>query len=301
MTVHNQSTDCLIRNRGAPQPKYAFLQDTPFLDSPSHYKTTEMSATCTQGWMKKTAYIFNVYLNDHNQWDWKGVSTVDFWIPVRSRWTSYAEFEDFFHSAEPTFKKGSHYRISALPEPLVGCEPLLACCQVLPLTFVKAKRWYIYEQPPANNSNETIHHSTHIKSLETAVDQLTNLTNLLLKLQSPSGRTPQVSLPETEICDNTNETADHIEISEFSELQVCRSPPHVTTPQHIEDDIVTEDTTEHTHVNATTTMSPEPLTLSNIYQSSEDILSERPCTVSPLSPVSFDSESSEWLYLSGED
>lgn len=261
-----------------------------------------MSTTRTHGWMKKTAYIFNIYLNDHDNWDWKGVSTVDFWIPVRSRWTSYADFETFFHSVEPAFNRNSHYRISALPEPLVGCEPLLACCQVLPLTFIKAKRWYLYEQPPQNDSFGSIHHSTQNKSLETAVEQLTELTRLLLQLQKP---TVEVQHTETQTRDNLAETemlslnndSDLFEPEVFSSPLRVSSPPHVTSPQLIEDDILTVEV----NVYPSAAQSPEPLTL-DFFNASEDLLSERLSdTATPLSPVSFDSESSEWLYLSGED
>ncbi|KAG5358094.1 hypothetical protein CJU89_4592 [Yarrowia sp. B02] len=170
-----------------------------------------MSSQKTPGWMKKTAYISNIFLNDQVQWDWKGVSAVDFWIPVKSRWTSYADFAEFFHAAEPAFKLQSHYRISALPEPLVGCEPLLACCQGLPLTFVMAKKWYIYEQPPENDPSETIassqqwtHMQAHIRSLEAAVEQLTTLTVALQRVNLREA--PVLNMETRSVDDVSHET-----------------------------------------------------------------------------------------------
>lgn len=272
-----------------------------------------MSTSRVHGWMKKTAYIFNVYLNDHDQWDWKGVSTVDFWIPVRSRWTSYADFETFFHSVEPAFNKNSHYRISALPESLVGCEPLLACCQVLPLTFIKAKRWYLYEQPPQNDpSSGPPNHSTQIASLQTAVDQLTELTRLLLQLEKPSAKvqhTETQTRAEPETRDNLVETETRDNLAELETLsfdndshlfepEVFSSPLRVSSPQDSDDSDGSDDDiiTVAVHVS-----SSDAVTL-DFFNAREDLFSDSfSHPPSPLSPSSFDSESSEWLYLSGED
>lgn len=259
-----------------------------------------MSTTRVHGWMKKTAYIFNIYLNDQDQWDWKGVSTVNFWIPVRSRWTSYADFETFFHSEEPAFNKNSHYRISALPESLVGCEPLLACCQVLPLTFVKAKRWYLYEQPPQNDSSSCGYHSTQTAALQTAVEQLTELTRLLLQLENPSAGVQDtethVNLAETETLSFSSGNDSHL-----FEPEVFSSPLRVSSPQNSDDEDHYDDEEDGIVAVAVHVSSSEPVTL-DFFNAREDLFSDSLASPpSRLSPVSFDSESSEWLNLSGED
>lgn len=132
-----------------------------------------MSATLTAGWMKKTAYFFNTFEDDNGNWDWHGISSVHFWIPTNSRWMSYADFATFCLSVNPSFNPKSHYKISALPEPLVACEPLLAACNQLPLTYIKAKKWYIYEQPPVGRRNvEQPDLSAKVARLQKQLDDL---------------------------------------------------------------------------------------------------------------------------------
>lgn len=244
-----------------------------------------MSLSPTRGWMKKTAYIFNIFLNDQDQWDWKGTSAVEFWTPVKSRWTSYADFEQFFGDADPTFRKSSHYRLSALPEPLVGCEPLLSCCKVLPMTFVKAKRWYIYEQPPESDHEpidhrqELIHMEDQIAALEKAVRELTGLVQ---QLQKPS---VEVSHTETQtLTEGTPPTVARALNFENDIVQVLNGPP----PGLLEFEIFRQNELE---VRRRRGIDP-PL-------SEEPVLSDPLLSDTPLSTTSLGSES-EWLYLSDE-
>ncbi|KAG5361507.1 hypothetical protein CJU90_2892 [Yarrowia sp. C11] len=251
-----------------------------------------MSTTKQHGWMRKTAYIFNIYSSE-NQWDWKGVSTVEFYIPVRSKWTSYADFESFFHSVEPQFNLDSHYRISALPEPLVGCEPLLACCQVLPLTFVKAKKWYIYEQPPVGASPGQADQAAQIDALEAVVERL---NDMVLSLESSLTR----ERPLNGVRDYSRESvhgSDTVSNSFVHSRSLLRSPPHLTTPH--EDDIVSsEDVLSSEEVVSTNSLRRDShVTLSPV--TLENFTAEHLAALSPV--CSGCSEcgdgSEEWFYL----